>query len=196
MKRMILGTMMCVLMATVAMAQEQDSIVRRDMRPKHEMRADMRGEQFRGEHYRGERKGEFRKGEFDKKREDLTPEQRAKNKADFLTDKLTLTSKQNEKLQKVFLKEVEAFQKAKAELEGKDEAAKKEQFMALKANTDKQVKKILTDEEYAKYKQMGECRKGDHKGGKGKPHGKHHGGQQQGNHGQQGNAKSNTTMTM
>mgnify|MGYP007069940934 CR=1 FL=1 len=174
MKRMILGTMMCVLMATVAVAQQQDTIARRDMshermHPRQEMRAE----------FRGERKGELRRADADfKKREKLTPEQHAEAKAKFLAEELTLTAKQTDKLQKVFLKEAQTFEKSKTELEGKDEEAKKEQFKKLKANTDKQVKKILTEEEYAKYLQMQQCPKGEGKCDKGnfvgKPEGKPH----------------------
>lgn len=171
MKRMILGTMMCVLMATGASAQVQDSIAKRDFRGErpHPGKEFREGRPFKpdsnavvmehpgrpdfreGKHRQAQHEG-FKDRDF--KPEQLTPEQHAEAKAKFLTEKLTLTRKQSEKLQKVFLKESEAFLKLKAETEGQDEAVKKEEFKKLKANTDKQVKKILTEEEYAKYKEM------------------------------------------
>ncbi|MBR1564915.1 MAG: hypothetical protein IJ650_06180 [Paludibacteraceae bacterium] len=183
MKRMILGTLMCVILTTAVSAQ-QDTIAKRDfrgegMRPGKEMRdGHMRHQHMQPEMREGKR-GEVRgeRPDFkaegreckafcgkDVKREQFTPEQHAEAKTKFLTEKLTLTKKQSEKLQKVFLKESEAFLKLKAETEGQDEAVKKEEFKKLKANTDKQVKKILTEEEFAKYQELGKARKG---------HGKH-----------------------
>ena len=181
---MILGTLMCVILTTAVSAQ-QDTIAKRDfrgedMRPRKELRDDnmqhrrmpLEMREDKRNEPRGE-KPEFRaegknRNDFcgkDVRREELTPQQHAEEKAKFLTEKLTLTKKQSEKLQKVFLKESEAFLKLKAETEGKDEAVKKEEFKKLKANTDKQVKKILTEEEYAKYQELGKARKqhGNHR---------------------------------
>ena len=149
MKRMILGTMMCVLLTAGVSAQEQDTIAKREFQPNRHPRHEMRmNEDFRRPDRMPERRGEMREERFRgpegpcAKFKDITPEQMAEFRAKMLTDQLTLTDKQNKKLNKIFLDEINDAKENKSTPEER------------KAKTDKQLKKCLTDAQYAKYQEM------------------------------------------
>lgn len=179
MKRMILGTMMCVAMTAGVLAQGQDSIRKRDFR--HE--GPRQHSEMRIEKRDFMRKNDIKKSKCDK----ITPEQRAELKTKFISEKLSLTPDQNEQLNKVFIKEIETLRKGRAELENQNEVAKKELFKNIKIETNNQVKQILNDEQYALYREMKNQRHrptgnnhrhhiGHH--GKGHPQMKHRGNQE------------------
>ncbi len=150
MKRMILGTMMCMMIAIGVSAQEQDTVAKQEFRhhrhPRMEMR--MHGDFHRADSMpmakrHGMHRGHFCRPEGCAKFKDITPEQMAEFRADMLTRQLTLTDKQNKKLRDVFMDEAKAIKDKKATPEEQ------------KAKTDKKVKRILTDAQYAKYQEMG-----------------------------------------
>lgn len=123
MKRMILGTMMCVLMTSAVSAQMQRPI------PQDGKKQVCK--------YDGEGMVKF------------TPEQAAEQKTRFVSERLTLTSKQSKKLGKIFLDEAKALDVVNAN--GGNPAE-------VKAKTDKKVKKVLTAEQFAKYEELGRQR--------------------------------------
>lgn len=160
MKRMIFCTLMCALVSFGAMAQTQDSVA---LRRSHSQE----GKQMHLKHQDCKKHGKACRFEQQKQmdKQELTAEQKAQMKAKYLKEKLTLTDKQEGKIYKVFLAEAQSIEKSKAESSDKSKEAKREEFRALKLNTDKQVKQILSDEQYAKYEQMAKARRGGHGAG-------------------------------
>ena len=143
MRTIILSALMCVMMATTVSAQ-QDTIKHAKAFPIHkELRMK-------------EQKGKIEQREQRVKKDHKTPEERAEGKALFFKEKLTLTQVQGEKLQSIFLEEAKAIEKTKAD-------NKKDEIKKIKAVADKKVQKVLTAEQYAKYKEI--CQR--HEKGKG-----------------------------
>lgn len=132
MKRTILSTMMCVMMTLGVSAQVQDSIARQQL---HQTVC----------------KSQMKRGK-------ISAEQRAELKAKFITQKLSLTSEQNQKLNTIYLNEIENFRQNKAVIESSDQAARKEIFKNIKTATNKQIKEVLTEEQYTQYREIGKKR--------------------------------------
>ena len=78
-----------------------------------------------------------------------TPEERAKR----LTERLSLTEDQTKKVQEIF-KNADKERSEKMESVRGDRDAMREQMTAIMANTDKQIEKILTDEQKKKYEEL------------------------------------------
>ncbi len=78
-----------------------------------------------------------------------TPEERAKR----LTERLSLTEDQTKKVQEIF-KNADKERSEKMEPVRGDRDAMREQMTAIMASTDKQIEKILTDEQKKKYEEL------------------------------------------
>ena len=149
MKTSIICTLMCFAMVSGLFAQEQNTAKKSD-KEQNTTRKEMVIKHHKAKHLHHRMK-----------KDAITPEQRAERKVQFLTRKLSLTQEQSDKLHKLFLKENETFGKLRAAQE-KAESARHDEMKKLKANTDKQIKKILTDEQYSKYQQLAQERKKHH----------------------------------
>ena len=154
MKTMILSALMCILMITSVSAQ--DSIAAAKSNGENTRVELRRGDQkhFDRRHLRDDKAFKHKKAACNKPGREFqkrTPEQQAKFRADFFSERLTLTQKQSSKLYEIFLAEAQSFEQNKAAFAAKDETAKREFMVQQRAATDSKVKKVLTKEEFAKY---------------------------------------------
>lgn len=164
MKKMILGTMMCVMMTVSVSAQTQ---VQDSVSQKRESKAVV---QPRMRMHNGKHIGK----QNTPQRIQVSPEKMAEVKTKYLTQKLTLSEQQSAELNKVLLKEIESFRSSKAELKEKAENEKKEAFKTIRQETNIQLKQILTEEQYIQYRELAKQRREAVRGNQ-KSHHTHHG---------------------
>lgn len=166
MKKMILGTLVCVVMTVSATAQVQDST---------KVRRINKGECQRVERAEGNRMARPIDGK--NRPVKLSAEQIAERKAKFLTEKLSLTAEQSQQLNQILIKEAKSLETSKADLKAKSDALRKERietFRALRSNTETEIKDVLTEEQFAQLEKMSANHRKHAVQGKGQ-HGKHRG---------------------
>lgn len=109
------------------------------------------------------------KHECAKKHENMTPQQRAEMRTAKMTKDLNLTEEQQKKISKMNLANAKKHEAKKKKME-KAHAKAKEKMMKEMAKNDKQLKKILTEEQYNKLLQQREAKCKEHM----MKHKKHH----------------------
>lgn len=155
MKRLVLSTVVCIMMTTMVSARDAK------MAQRHLMKDSARVECRKAD-------GDFR-CEKREKHEKLTAEQRAQDKTQFLSKKLSLAEQKSKRLYSVFLQEAKSFEKAIADFADKDEQEKKAAIEKIRIKTESKVKSILNAEEFAQYREL--CKQRQDKGAK--RHGMH-----------------------
>lgn len=88
------------------------------------------------------------------KREKLTAEQRAQEKTQFISQKLSLAEQKSKKLFNIFLQEAKSFEESVSEFAGKDEQEKRAAIEKIRVKTESKVKSVLNKEEFAKYREI------------------------------------------
>jgi hypothetical protein len=98
------------------------------------------------------------------------PEDKAKMRAQHLDKKLDLTDEQTTKAEQIYLQTAQKMAQIKSQ-KGDDKQAMGQEMKAIRANTNQQLKAILTAEQWTAKEKMDAERKAKHKDGKGKSHG-------------------------
>ncbi len=87
--------------------------------------------------------------------ETKTPEQKAEWKTEKLSSDLSLTADQKAKVKKIILQKEKEAEALKSKNAGStDDAAKKASWEKLKASKDAEMQKVLTNDQYTKYKTL------------------------------------------
>ena len=86
-----------------------------------------------------------------------TPEQRANMQTQRLSKKLKLSAEQQAKVKEIFLARAQKVENVKS-AQAEEKKQRKQQVKATKDESDAELKKVLTEEQYQQYLQMEENR--------------------------------------
>jgi Spy/CpxP family protein refolding chaperone len=93
------------------------------------------------------------------------PEEMAKRQTEQFKTELELNDTQAEKMEKVLLKSYNEMTALRQEMTGEEDRTKmREKMTEWRANQQKELKKILTDEQFAKYEKLMEERRANRRG--------------------------------
>ncbi|MBN2636668.1 MAG: hypothetical protein JXR61_10395 [Prolixibacteraceae bacterium] len=93
------------------------------------------------------------------------PEEMAKRQTEEFKTELELNDTQAEKMEKVLLKSYNEMTTLRQEMTGEEDRTKmREKMTEWRANQQKELKKILTDEQFAKYEKLMEERRANRRG--------------------------------
>ena len=93
------------------------------------------------------------------------PEEMAKRQTEQFKTELELNDTQTEKMEKVLLKSYNEMTTLRQEMTGEEDRTKmREKMTEWRANQQKELKKILTDEQFAKYEKLMEERRANRRG--------------------------------
>ncbi|AHW62284.1 hypothetical protein SAMN05444285_11663 [Draconibacterium orientale] len=93
------------------------------------------------------------------------PEEMAKRQTEQFKTELELNDTQAEKMEKVLLKSYNEMTTLRQEMTGEEDRTKmREKMTEWRANQQKELKKILTDEQFAKYEKLMEERRANRRG--------------------------------
>ena len=96
------------------------------------------------------------------------PEERAKTQAEQFKTDLELNATQAEKMEQVLLASYKEMATLREEMSGEEDRTKmREKMTEMRAEQQKEIKKILTDEQFAKYEKLMEERRANRRGGAG-----------------------------
>ncbi|MDX8339582.1 hypothetical protein SLH46_10335 [Draconibacterium sp. IB214405] len=96
------------------------------------------------------------------------PETMAKRQTEQFKTDLKLNDTQAEKMEKVLLASYKEMGAARQEMSGEEDRSKmREKMTAMRADQEKEIKKILTDEQFEKYQKIMEERRSRRGGGPG-----------------------------
>nr|WP_321356711.1 hypothetical protein [uncultured Draconibacterium sp.] len=93
------------------------------------------------------------------------PEEMAKTQTEQFKTELELNATQTEKMEKVLLTSNKEMTAMRQEMSGEEDRTKmREKMMAMRTEQQKEIKKILTDEQFAKYEKLMEERRANRRG--------------------------------